>query len=112
MPIDPKWIPAGWTACTPSCTSPQRDTEDGKNDVYCDCVDACLNVGRCGCRLVRRKKVERDPNEPDGWKLGDVEMVKETCEERAPYDHTYMYKCLCLEKQRDEKAEREQQMKR
>jgi hypothetical protein len=100
MPAQPDWIPPGWTACDPDCEPPKTETPPGgTTQIYCKCVDACLNVGRCGCRLVRRKKIERDESQPDGWDLGPPEMVEITCETRAPYDSTYLYRCLCLERE-------------
>lgn len=108
MPVDPSWIPSGWKACDASCTAPKREEREGKSYIWCECVSSCLNIGRCGCRLVRRKRIERDPDEPDGWRLGPPEMVEETCEERATPDALYLYKCLCLERLLDESRAREQ----
>jgi hypothetical protein len=115
MPIDPNWIPPGWTDCDFNCRSPrtERDPEDEDLTlIYCECVPDCLNVGRCGCRLVRRKKRQRDPSLPDGWDLGPAEMVKITCEERAPYDSSYLYKCLCLERALTQKLARRKTRKK
>ena len=98
MPVNPSWTPSGWVACEANCESPKTAEEKGKQVIWCRCVDACLHVRQCGCRLVRRKKIERNDDDPDGWDLGPVEMVQTTCDVKAEYDSRYLYKCLCLER--------------
>ena len=99
MPVNPDWIPQGWAACDARCEPPEPDIDDeNKPIISCRCVEECLVAGPCSCRLVRRKKKERDPQEPDGWTLGPPEMYEHRCEETKRYDSKYLYKCLCLKR--------------
>jgi hypothetical protein len=89
-----KWIPQGWKKCDAQC---ERYKADGKQ-VSCPCTSSCLALGKCGCRTVRRQKIALDRDEPEGWRLGPVELVRRTCETPFKADKKYLYKCACLER--------------
>jgi len=91
MAVPKSWIPNGWQACKASCRSPKTGRRGGTTYIWCECVEACLNEGRCGCRLVRREKLGEK-------KYGPVEMVETTCGNQVEKEGGYEYRCYCLER--------------
>lgn len=97
MASPPGWVPNKYVACTANCA--KRPIKHAtKNGHYCACTTACVNEGRCGCRLISRTKIARDPNEADGWKLGPATTEIHTCggDEVEKLLPQLLYQCHCL----------------
>ena len=98
MPVPAGWLPAGYAACDPSCTAPQRAQQpNGQKKIRCPCTGAC--AAPCDCMLVKRTQVpDNDPEAPRPWKWGPAIVVQEVCNRWALELPRTRYRCYCLKK--------------
>lgn len=98
MPVPAAWIPAGYQACVPSCTAPQRVTQpNGQKKIKCPCTTPC--AAPCDCMLIKRPQIpDNDPGAPRPWKLGAPVVVQSVCNRWALEFARTQYRCFCLKR--------------